>query len=315
MAAKKPKILVVANNKGGVGKSLVSQLISTYIALKKNNKVLVLDFDPQGNMSYRFLRDTRIRDISNYKPPLHPDYDPSDPEDADWNGRSTATDIWSNNPVVPYPTEINNLDILPSDALAIRDVETLDSSDNLENIIQAPYDFFNSTEFAECGYDLVLIDTPPAKGPVTQSAIRAATHVLLPLELSNKSLQGLAGMVDLVNRQNIHRPTDAQTKIVGLLKNKLDYKKRTPQNRVLENIKANPLLNDLLIDEINLHDSPRAIDIDEDRAPISAPYTDLKSNDRFAIEASELGEYIYKNVLKEKEHAQQKENNLEITCN
>ena len=315
MATKKPKILVVANNKGGVGKSLVSQLISTYVALKKNKKVLVLDFDPQGNMSYRFLRDTRIRDISNYKPPLHPDYDPSDPDDAEWSGRSSATDLWSDNPVIPYPTEIANLDILPSDALAIRDIETIQAHEQLEEIIQAPYDFFNMPEFIDCGYDLVLIDTPPAKGPVTQSAIRAATHVLLPLELSNKSLQGLAGMVDLINRENIHRPADQQTQIVGLLKNKLDYKKRTPQNRVLDSIRANPLLNKLLIEELNLHDSPRAIDIDEDRAPISAPYTDLRSSDRFAIEASQIGEYIYKNVLKEKAHAKQKENNLEVASN
>lgn len=312
MNIKKPKVLVVANNKGGVGKSLISQLISTYIAFKKNKKVLVLDFDPQGNMSYRFLRDTRIRDMSSYKPPLHPQYDPNSPDDENWDGRSSALDMWTENPVVPYPTDLDNLDILPSDAALIKDIEAFEYSDSLESIIQRPYDFFSMNDFIECGYDLIIIDTPPAKGPLTQSAVRAATHVLIPLELSNKSLQGLAGMVDLVNRQNVHRPANAQAKIIGLLKNKVDYNKRTPQTRIIDTIKANPMLRNLLIDDIEIHDSPRAVDIDEDQAPITAPYTELKDNDRFALEAVALGEFVYNKVLGGKEHVNQEENHQEF---
>ncbi|KTD32180.1 putative chromosome partitioning protein ParA [Legionella nautarum] len=312
MPTKNPKVLVVANNKGGVGKSLISQLISTYIAFKKNKKVLVLDFDPQGNMSYRFLRDTRIREMSNYKPPLHPDYDPNNPEDDGWDGRSSALDMWTENPVVPYPTDLDNLDILPSNAALIKGIESFEYSDTLESIVQRPYDFFAMDEFISCGYDLIIIDTPPAKGPLTQSAIRAATHVLIPLELSNKSLQGLAGMVDLVNRQNIYRPADVQAKIIGLLKNKVDYNKRTPQNRIIDTIKDNPMLNTLLIEDVEIHDSPRAVDIDEDQAPITAPYTELKDNDRFAIEAVALGEFVYNKVLGEKDHVTKKEDNHEF---
>jgi len=289
-----PKVLVVANNKGGVGKSLISQLISTYLAFKKNLKVLVLDFDPQGNMSYRFLRDTRMRDMSNYKPPMHPDYNPA--EDDDWNGKSSALDMWTDNLVVPYPTDLEMLDILPSDASLIRDIENFEYSKSLEEIVQRPYDFFSMPDFIECGYDVVLIDTPPAKGPLTQSAVRAATDVLIPIELSNKSLQGLAGMVDLVNRQNVYRPANKQAKIIGLLKNKVDYNKRGPQIRIIETIKNNAILRPLLIEDVEIHDSARAIDIDEDQAPITAPYTELKENDRFAVEAMALGEYIYKSL-------------------
>lgn len=295
MAKKYPKVVVVANNKGGVGKSLISQLVSTYIAFKKKKRVLVLDFDPQGNMSYRFLKDTRIRDMSNYKPPLHPDYDPSDLDD-DWNGKASALDMWTSNPVVPYPTDLENLDILPSDAALIRDIEAFEYSSSLEEIIRRPYEFFSMPDFLDCGYDFVLIDTPPAKGPLTQAAIRASTHVLIPFELSNKSLQGLAGMVDLINRQNVYKPTSNQTKIVGLLKNKVDYNKRGPQGRIIETIQKNPILNALLIDEVEIHDSPRAIDIDEDQAPITAPYTELKEDDRFSIEASALGEFMFNAV-------------------
>ncbi len=294
MSGNKTKIIVVANNKGGVGKSLISQLISTYLAFKKNKKGLGIDFDPQGNMSYRFLKDTRMRDMSNYKPPIHPDYDPND--DDDWNGKSSALDMWTENPVVPYPTDLENLDILPSDASLIRDIEAFEYASSLEEIIQRPYDFFNMQDFIDCGYDFVVIDTPPAKGPLTQGAIRAATHVLIPLELSNKSLQGLAGMVDLINRQNVYRPANNQAKIIGLLKNKVDYNKRGPQTRIIETIKSNSILNSLLIDAVEIHDSPRAVDIDEDQAPITAPYTELREDDRFAIEAAALGEYVFKAI-------------------
>lgn len=310
MTTKTAKVLVVANNKGGVGKSLISQLVSTYIAFKKNKKVLVLDFDPQGNMSYRFLRDTRIRSMSNYKPPLHPDYDPDDPDDEGWDGHSSALDMWTENPVVPYPTDLENLDILPSDASLIKEIEEFEYSETLEDVIQRPYDFFAMDEFKECGYDLIIIDTPPAKGPLTQSAIRAATHVLIPLELSNKSLQGLAGMVDLVNRQNIYRPEKNQAQIIGLLKNKVDYNKRTPQNRIIETIKENPMLSNLLIEDVEIHDSPRAIDIDEDQAPITAPYTELKPNDRFSIESARLGEFVFNKILKERNNAKSKKEDI-----
>lgn len=294
MSENKTKIIVVANNKGGVGKSLISQLISTYLAFKKNKKGLGIDFDPQGNMSYRFLKDTRMRDMSSYRPPIHPDYDPND--DDEWNGKSSALDMWTENPVVPYPTDLENLDILPSDASLIRDIEAFEYSSSLEEIIQRPYDFFNMPDFIDCGYDFVVIDTPPAKGPLTQGAIRAATHVLIPLELSNKSLQGLAGMVDLINRQNVYRPANNQAKIIGLLKNKVDYNKRGPQTRIIETIKSNAILNSLLIDAVEIHDSPRAVDIDEDQAPITAPYTELREDDRFAIEAAALGEYVFKAI-------------------
>lgn len=291
--SKRPVVIVVANNKGGVGKSLISQLISTYLTFKKNKKGLVLDFDPQGNMSYRFLKDTRMRDMSNYKPPIHPEFNPAAIDD-DWSGISSALDMWTSNPVVPYPTDLENLDILPSNATLIKDIESFEYSNTLEEIVQRPYEFFKMDDFINCGYDFVLIDTPPAKGPLTQAAIRAATHVLIPLELSNKSLQGLAGMVDLVNRQNVNKPSNDQAKIIGLLKNKVDYNKRGPQNRIVDTIRANPILNSLLIESVEVHDSPRAVDIDEDQAPITAPYKELRDDDRFAIEATLLGEYVYK---------------------
>lgn len=299
---KSPKVLVVANNKGGVGKSLICQLIATYLAHHKKQRVLALDFDPQGNMSYRFLKDERIREMSSYKPPLHPDYDPSNPEDEDWSGSSSALDMWTDNPVVPYPTELDCLDILPSNADKIKEIENFEFVPTLDEIVQRPYDFFSLDDFKECNYDVVIIDTPPAKGPLTQAAIRAATHVLIPIELSNKSLQGLAGMIDLINRQNTYRPSSNQTKIIGLLQNKLAYNKRGPQNKVIDTLRKDLKLASLLLEDIVLHDSPRAIDIDEDQAPLTAPYTELKESDRFAQECSELGDYVFRTLgLKQQE--------------
>lgn len=292
---KRPKVLVVANNKGGVGKSLICQLIATYLSYKKNQKVLTLDFDPQGNMSYRFLRDTRAREMSSYRPPIHPEFDPNDPDDAEWGGMSSALDMWTGEPVVPYPTELENLDILPSNASLIRAIENFEFITSLDEIIQRPYDFFGLEDVIEEGYDVVVIDTPPAKGPLTQAAIRAASHVLIPIELSNKSLQGLAGMIDLINRQNAYRPKSSQTKIIGLLQNKVAYNKRGPQNKVIDSISQDAVLGNLLLEDVVLHDSPRAVEIDHDQAPVTMPY-ELKDSDRFAKEAVQLGEYVFKSL-------------------
>ena len=52
----------------------------------------------------------------------------------------------------------------------------------------------------------------------------------------------------------------------------------------------------MFIEHIEIHDSPRAVDIDEDQAPITAPYTELREDDRFGIEAAALGEFVFKAV-------------------
>lgn len=292
--SKKTIVFVVANNKGGVGKSLICQLVASYLAYAKKLKVLALDFDPQGNMSYRFLKDDRTRTEGNYLPPIHPQYNPEDPEHHEWRGSSSALDMWTDDPVVPYPTELENLDVLPSNAQLISSVEKFEFCESLEEIVARPYNFFQLEDFKECGYDVIVIDTPPAKGPLTQAAIRAATHVLIPLELTPKSLQGLAGMTSLINRQNAAKHNGYKTKIIGLLQNKVDYNKRSPQTKIIEKIEQTPDLSKLLLRDIVLHDSARAVDIDEEQAPISAPYTELKETDRFAIEATALGEYVFK---------------------
>ena len=293
---KKTIVFVVANNKGGVGKSLICQLIASYLAYAKNLKVLALDFDPQGNMSYRFLKDDRTRTEGNYLPPIHPQYNPEDPEHYEWRGSSSSLDMWTDDPVVPYPTELDNLDVLPSNAQLISSVEKFEFCDSLEEIVARPYDFFQLDDFKDCGYDVIVIDTPPAKGPLTQAAIRAATHVLIPLELTPKSLQGLAGMTSLINRQNAAKHNGYKTKIIGLLQNKVDYNKRSPQTKIIEKIEQTPDLSRLLLRDIVLHDSARAVDIDEEQAPITAPYTELKETDRFAQESIALGEYVYKSL-------------------
>lgn len=290
---KKTIVFVVANNKGGVGKSLICQLVASYLAFTKKLKVLALDFDPQGNMSYRFLKDDRTRTEGNYLPPLHPQYNPEDPDHYEWRGISSSLDMWTNDPVVPYPTELENLDVLPSNAQLISSIENFEFCDSLEEIVARSYDFFQLDDFKECGYDVIVIDTPPAKGPLTQSAIRAATHVLIPLELTPKSLQGLAGMTALINRQNAAKHNGYKTKIIGLLQNKVDYNKRSPQTKIIEKIEQTPDLSRLLLKDIVLHDSARAVDIDEEQAPITAPYTELKDTDRFAKEATALGEFVY----------------------
>lgn len=69
-------------------------------------------------------------------------------------------------------------------------------------------------------FDLVVIDTPPSKNPLVQAAIRAATHLLIPLQLEQQSIEGVNGMLQLLRRENRFRTEDSRLELLGFLPNK-----------------------------------------------------------------------------------------------
>src|SRR5579864_8358152 len=96
------KIIVNATHKGGEGKTTNSIMLAEYSALIKGFKTLIIDMDPQGNFSGRYIS---MDYDSAYKggkiPALHPDYEPT--VDLDWDGRSSIANIFYGEEVIPYP--------------------------------------------------------------------------------------------------------------------------------------------------------------------------------------------------------------------
>ncbi|RLA21476.1 MAG: hypothetical protein DRQ61_03645 [Gammaproteobacteria bacterium] len=285
------KVLAVVQNKGGVGKTTVSRLLAEYFAAQKL-RVLALDLDSQCNFSRRFLdMDYDPSEEDGILAPLHPDYD----HEEEWSGRSSTADIYYSGEVVPYPTKLESLDILPGEGKKLRDVELVSRADVKAKVHDRLNDFL-ALEDVRNEYDLVLIDTSPSKGPLTVSAMRAASHILIPTAMEPQSIEGLYGMLQLWRRENRRRPIDQSLKILGILPN--TFRKGVALHEGLlrslqedEGIKA--LLTPMLLHQ--------RIAFAESDHPDAAPKSvfSLKVKDPARIEAERFCKYIEERLFEE----------------
>jgi chromosome partitioning protein len=81
-------------------------------------------------------------------------------------------------------------------------------------------EFLHMPEVAQA-YDLIVLDTGPSRNPIFRSAVRAATHALIPFEPEEKSIQGINAMLQVLQSENFSRSDEDQLKLIGLLPNKV----------------------------------------------------------------------------------------------
>jgi chromosome partitioning protein len=212
------KILVCATNKGGEGKTTTSINLAEYASLILKKKVLLIDLDPQANLSGRYIAmDYDPAYKSGKIPPLHPDYDTT--EEDQWDGRSSIANIFYGEEAVPYPTSIELLELLPAHSQKLLEAEAVTKNEVLEKVHMQLKCFVELPELQQA-YDIVIIDTPPSKGPLTVAAIKAATHLIIPAQMEQFSIEGIYGMLQLWKQESYKRPKDAQITLVGILPNK-----------------------------------------------------------------------------------------------
>lgn len=239
-------ILTVGNNKGGVGKSFLSKMLAEYAAMRLGLRTLIIDLDPQTNISKRYLEMERIPDaIEDYIPPVHPSWTP---EDQEWDGRSSSAEIWNveSGMIVPYPTSIEGLDILPGHAQKLENIERVLVQDVWIQVVERLREFLALPEVREM-YDLVVVDTRPSKGPLTTSGVMAATHLVIPTEMEAPSVEGLYGMLSLQTQVNLRRPRHDQVELIGILPNKVQP---TVLHRdFMAMLKDDPQVRALMLDE------------------------------------------------------------------
>jgi chromosome partitioning protein len=213
-------ILVIGNNKGGVGKTFISKSLAEYAAIVAGKRVLLLDLDPQTNLSRRYLDMDLLDDGSNdYAPPKHPNWEPEN-EGNEWDGFSDTADIWLKGFAVPYPTQYNRLEIIPGHARKLQNIELVRKQDVYEEVVHWLRKFLHLNDL-KANYDLVIIDTRPSKGPLVQAAMYTATHLLIPSEMEAPSVEGLHGMLSVRTQANLHRAKDDPLKLIGILPNKV----------------------------------------------------------------------------------------------
>lgn len=213
------KIVVNATHKGGEGKTTNSIMLAEYSALIKNLKTLVIDMDPQANFSGRYIPMEYDPAYKGGKiPSLHPDYDPI--HDINWDGRSTIANIFYGEEVIPYPTLIKNLELLPAHSNKLQEAEAVTKNDVLEKVHLQLKRFLELPD-VQNSYDLIIIDTPPSKGPLTIAAIKAASHVVIPSQMEQFSIEGIYGMLQLWKQESYSRQKNNPINLVGILPNQV----------------------------------------------------------------------------------------------
>lgn len=241
------KIIAAVNNKGGVGKTTVSRLMTEYFSVVKKKRVLAIDLDHQCNFSNRFLSmEIDSTETEGKLPPIHPDFDPK--IDTDWDGRSSIADIFFGLPVFPYPTNIKTLEILPAHSAKLLLAESVRRGEVVEKVHNQLYNFLNLNEIRE-NYDMIIIDTPPSKGPLTVSVIKAATDIVIPSTMEPQPIEGIYGMLQLWKQEQLRRSGDRQLKLAGILPNMFNKNSNLHED-YLNALKNNPAVSEYVISAV-----------------------------------------------------------------
>lgn len=239
------KIIAFVNNKGGVGKTTCSKLMAEYLSRTLKIRTLGIDFDPQCNFSHQYLQmEIDPAAPEGLMPPIHPDYDPLLPEDRDWDGRSSISEIFYGQGVVPYPTYIEHLDIAPGHAEKLLAAESVRRSEVVEKVHKQLAKFLNSPD-VQSSYDAVVIDTAPSKGPLTISVIKAATHIVIPSVMEEQPVQGIYGMLQLWMQESLSREKNRPLQLIGILPNM--FKQTRLHKDILKSLEDNSAIGKYIL--------------------------------------------------------------------
>ncbi len=202
MAYEKNRIITIANQKGGVGKTTTAINLATALAAI-GERVLIVDLDPQGNASTGLGIERRNRKLSSYDLLI-----------GDHTVDETAVE-----------TAVPNLSIIPSTldllGLEMEISQKADRAFRLKNALASQ---------EALAYSYVLVDCPPSFNLLTMNAMAAAHSVLVPLQCEFFALEGLSQLLETIGQ--VRRSLNPTLDIQGIVLTMFDSRNNLAQQVV-----------------------------------------------------------------------------------
>lgn len=224
------RIIAIANQKGGVGKTTTAINLAACLA-KKGKKVLAIDMDPQGNMTSGLGVDKNSLEYSVY-----------DMLNGDCNlGECMLIDV--------YP-DIKGLNLLPASR------EHAGAEVEFVTVEDPQYILKNHIKNVRRKFDYIIIDCPPALGMLTVNALTAANTVLVPIQCEFFALDGLSQLIYTVNL--IRKQLNRLLTIEGIVFTMYDSRTNLSM-QVVDNVKQNlnqHIYNTIIPRNVRLAESP-----------------------------------------------------------
>ncbi len=201
------RIIAIANQKGGVGKTTTSINLSACLA-ELDKKVLTIDLDPQGNTTSGIGLNKGELGNTIYELLLD-----------ECTVRSCI-----------YQTQIENLNIIPANVnLSGAEIELL-------GINEKEYLLKNAVDYIQDDYDYIIIDCPPALNMLTVNAMTTANSILVPIQCEYYALEGLSQLIHTIDL--VQQRLNPKVLIEGVVFTMYDARTNLSM-QVVENVKEN----------------------------------------------------------------------------